>query len=247
MPPSIAPTTRSPRSCESVRAIHAGLLPPAGSLNHNAVEKGIPNEPVQVENALELGAVQDNLGNLPVLSGLYPDAEAPIIGVARGELPGPTLSFARWGMPSPAFVLEGKTVDRGITNIRNTASPHWRRWLSPPHRCLVPFTAFAEHVKGDAGFAPLWFEMAAQDPLACFAGIATRWTGVRRRAEGEVTLSLFGFLTCEPNEDVAPHHPKAMPVILTAPSQQRHWLTANWAEAATLQRPLADGALRMGA
>jgi len=199
--------------------------------------------------ALELGPESDRLGNLASLPGVYPDGEAPIIrmGKADAETPGPVLQYARWGMPSPAFALDGKTVDRGITNIRNTASPHWRRWLSPPHRCLVPFTAFAEHVKGDAGFAPLWFEMAAQDPLACFAGIATRWTGVRRRAEGEVTLSLFGFLTCEPNEDVAPHHPKAMPVILTAPSQQRHWLTANWAEAATLQRPLADGALRMGA
>ena len=43
--------------------------------------------------ALELGAVQDNLGNLPVLSGLYPDAEAPIIGLARGDTPGPALSL----------------------------------------------------------------------------------------------------------------------------------------------------------
>ncbi|WP_353200140.1 SOS response-associated peptidase family protein [Sandarakinorhabdus sp.] len=199
--------------------------------------------------ALELGPESDRLGNLASLPGIYPDGEAPIIrmGKADAETPGPVLQYARWGMPSPAFALDGKTVDRGITNIRNTASPHWRRWLSPPHRCLVPFTAFAEHVKGNAGFVPLWFEKAAQDPLACFAGIATRWTGVRRRAEGAVTLTLFGFLTCEPNEDVAPHHPKAMPVILTAPSQQRHWLTANWAEAATLQRPLADGTLRMGA
>ena len=194
---------------------------------------------------LELGAVQDNLGNLPVLSGLYPDAEAPIIGLARGDTAGPSLCLARWGMPSPAFALEGKTVDRGITNIRNTASPHWRRWLAPAYRCLVPFTAFAEHVKTDQGFQPLWFAPATDDPLACFAGLATRWTGVRKKAEGEVTLTLFGFLTCDPNADVAPHHPKAMPVILTTTDEQRRWLTADWAEAATLQRPLPDGALRV--
>jgi putative SOS response-associated peptidase YedK len=197
--------------------------------------------------ALELGAVQDRLGNLPVLSGLYPDAEAPIIGLARGDgqqdSGGPLLGLARWGMPSPAFALAGKTTDRGITNIRNTASPHWRRWLAPAYRCLVPFTAFAEHVKTDAGFAPLWF--AAPDGLACFAGLATRWTGTRKKAEGEVTLTVFGFLTCEPNADVAPHHPKAMPAILTTPDEQRRWLTADWADAAALQRPLADGALRM--
>ena len=186
--------------------------------------------------ALELGAVQDNLGNLPVLGGLYPDAEAPIIGVARGDPPVPTLSLARWGMPSPAFALEGKTVDRGITNIRNTASPHWRRWLAPPYRCLVPFTAFAEHVKTDAGFQPLWFAPAADDPLACFAGLATRWTGTRKRAEGEVTLTVFAFLTCEPNAEVAPHHPKAMPVIIS-PEDAQTWLTAPIAEALELQRP----------
>lgn len=192
--------------------------------------------------ALGLGTVQDRLGNLPVLSDLYPDAEAPIIGLARGELPGPTLSLARWGMPSPAFALAGRTVDRGITNIRNTASPHWRRWLAPAYRCLVPFTLFAEHVKTDHGFQPLWFAPADEN-LACFAGLATRWTGVRKKAEGEVALTLFGFLTCEPNAEVAPHHPKAMPVILTTPEEQRRWLTADWADAAEMQRPLPDGAL----
>lgn len=196
----------------------------------------------ELARALELGAVQDRLGNLPVLSGLYPDAEAPIIGLARRDSPGPTLNLARWGMPSPAFALEGKSVDRGITNIRNTASPHWRRWLAPAYRCLVPFTSFAEHVKTDAGFQPLWFA-PADESLACFAGLATRWTGVRKKAEGEVTLTVFGFLTCEPNAEVAPHHPKAMPVILTEPDEMRRWLTAEWADAKTLQRPLADGAL----
>lgn len=28
----------------------------------------------------------------------------------------------------------------GATNVRNTSSQHWKRWLTPEHRCLVPFT-----------------------------------------------------------------------------------------------------------
>jgi putative SOS response-associated peptidase YedK len=30
-------------------------------------------------------------------------------------------------------------------NIRNTSSPHWRGWLKPESRCLVPVNSFAEY------------------------------------------------------------------------------------------------------
>ncbi len=72
--------------------------------------------------------------------------EAPIIREAEdGQR---ELLLARWGMPSPAFALQGKKADKGVTNIRNTSSPHWRRWLGPPSRCLVPFTSFSENDRG---------------------------------------------------------------------------------------------------
>jgi putative SOS response-associated peptidase YedK len=32
-----------------------------------------------------------------------------------------------------------------VTNIRNTSSPHWRGWLKPKNRCLVPVNSFAEY------------------------------------------------------------------------------------------------------
>jgi putative SOS response-associated peptidase YedK len=32
-----------------------------------------------------------------------------------------------------------------VMNIRNTSSPHWRAWLKPENRCLVPFNGFAEY------------------------------------------------------------------------------------------------------
>lgn len=46
--------TLSRRSYESVRAIHAGLLPPADSVNHISAAKGTPADSVRVETALTL-------------------------------------------------------------------------------------------------------------------------------------------------------------------------------------------------
>ena len=44
---------------------------------------------------------------------------------------------------------------------------------------------------------------------------------------------------------MAPIHEKAMPVILTTPAEIDLWLEAEMIEALTLQRPLADDALRI--
>ncbi|MBB4200635.1 hypothetical protein GGD83_004464 [Rhodoblastus sphagnicola] len=70
------------------------------------------------------------------MPGVVPDYPAPIVRVADGER---ELTMARWGMPSPQVAPKGKTSDPRVTNIRNVTSPHWRRWLGPDNRCLVPF------------------------------------------------------------------------------------------------------------
>ena len=90
--------------------------------------------------------------------------------------------------------------DSGTTNIRNTNGKHWKQWLDVQHRCVVPFMSFSEFNKVEGG--EVWFALNETCPLACFAGIWTNWTDVRKVKEGETTNDLFGFLTTDPNADV---------------------------------------------
>jgi len=92
----------------------------------------------------------DNAGNLPPMPGIFPDKMAPVI---RNSDDGLELAMLRWGMPSSSQAIlkkaneraakleaEGKTVDflnllrmepdKGTTDIRNTASRHWKRWFN---------------------------------------------------------------------------------------------------------------------
>lgn len=189
------------------------------------------------------GVAADNTGNLASQPGVYPDYAAPIV---RNSAVGRELVMARWGMPTPQKYLAGRKVDPGVTNIRYPSSPHWRRWMGASNRCLVPFNSFAEPDNGTyGGKAPVWFAIDQIRPLACFAGIWTRWTSVRRVKEGEITADIFGFLTTEPNAEVSTIHPKAMPVILRTPDEFDRWMTAPAAEILKMQKPLPDGTLRV--
>jgi putative SOS response-associated peptidase YedK len=191
---------------------------------------------------LELSrAMHDHTGNLPPLPSIFPDYAAPIV---RNSADGRELTMARWGMPSPVFALKGRNSDPGITNVRNVASPHWRRWLGVENRCVVPFTSFSENEALPGGRKPpIWFALSEDRPLAFFAGMWTKWTSVRKVKEGETTNDIFAFLTTEPNALIGTYHPKAMPVIFTTADEIDLWMTAPPVEALLLQRPLPDGTL----
>lgn len=188
-----------------------------------------------------VGAMTDRTGNLPPLPGIFPDTHAPVVRNGDGGL---ELAMLRWGMPSPRFALKNRKTDPGVTNVRNTKSSHWRRWLGPANRCLVPFTSFSEYeTRPDGTRQPVWFALGDDRPLGFFAGIWTRWTSVRKLKEGETTDDLFAFLTTDANAVVAPVHPKAMPVVLAGDEALRTWLSAPVGDALALQRPYADDGL----
>jgi putative SOS response-associated peptidase YedK len=105
-----------------------------------------------------------------------------------------------------------------------------------------PCCARRDHRGGPAGPRGRAFRDDTR-PLACFAGIWTAWTSVRKVKEGETTNDIFAFLTTEPNAEVGAIHPKAMPVILTTPDEVETWMTAPPDGALKLQRPLPGGAL----
>ena len=158
-------------------------------------------------------AMHDSVGNLPLMPGIFPDYAAPI--VRNGTDGQRELVTARWGMPSSQKALmeatrkrahrlqsKGKEVDfkqllrmepdGGTTNIRNTASKHWQRWLGPEHRCVVPFTSFSEFNKSAGG--NIWFAADDTRPLAAFAGIWASWTSVKKSGKARSQLICSDFL-----------------------------------------------------
>jgi putative SOS response-associated peptidase YedK len=152
------------------------------------------------------------VGNLPPMPGVFPDYPAPLV---RNTDHGSELTTMPWGMPPPP-----KFGGPPVTNIRNTSSPHWRGWLKPESRCLVPANSFSEYApepdpttgKKDM----VWFALSDDRPMFAFAGMSTEFKGERGTKSKPIPRPhlVYGFLTTSPNAIVEPIHPKAIPVIL---------------------------------
>ncbi|MET1756531.1 SOS response-associated peptidase family protein [Novosphingobium sp. RD2P27] len=129
-------------------------------------------------------------------------------------------------------VLGGK-AKWPMTNVRQLALPQWRRLAEKPeNRCIVPLTEFCEftpdkHDLGD-GRPPLKGEMWFSTDQRVFP-VAGFW---QRTKDG----TGFTMVTCDPNELVAPIHPKAMITILE-PEDVDTWLRGSYDEVVALQKP----------
>lgn len=176
---------------------------------------------------------------------VWADKDGPVLinDPATGELVFKTM---RWGFPHYSNPKDQ------IVNIRNLGSSWWKNvngsyLRHPDYRCLVPFASFAEFSQIEK--KEVFFEVDA--PFPVFAGIWRPWTGERlkpvpgksRRARVADDWTLFAFLTTEPNSVVKPHHPKAMPAILTTPDECAEWMAGGEASL-RLQRPLPDKRVR---
>ena len=121
-----------------------------------------------------------------------------------------------------------------MTNLRNLALPQWRRLAEKPeNRCLMPVTEFCEWTPepvdlGD-GKKPvrgeMWFAVPEQ-PMFAIAGF---W---QQTVKGPGCT----MVTCDPNELVAPIHPKAMVTVLHEADWDR-WLAGSYEDVVGLQRP----------
>jgi len=77
------------------------------------------------------------VGDLATIPGVFLDYSAPVI---RNADTGTEMVLMCWDMP-PTPRMGGPPG----TNIRNTSSLHWRGWLMPENRCLVPASSFAQY------------------------------------------------------------------------------------------------------
>jgi len=135
-------------------------------------------------------AMRDIMGNLEPSLDVYPNMPGAVVRNAPDSQR--ELAKLLWGMPTPAERVKGK-ADYGTTNIRNPQYAHWQQYVGVENRCVVPVTSFAEPSPTPNDKDPetgiqrnYWFARGEERPLFFFAGMWTRWQGVRRVKAGRL-------------------------------------------------------------
>lgn len=152
----------------------------------------------------------------------------------RGEPARPRLTPRIWGVPPPP---KADNPARGITSVRNLASPFWIGNLrNSEFRCLVPATQFMEWtdtIDVEGRREQRWYA-PANGGLLAFAGV---WK--------DSEIPGFALLTCPANDALRRIGCERMPVIVPAVPEAWHlWLNADWKRAEALVNPYPSSLLR---
>jgi putative SOS response-associated peptidase YedK len=170
------------------------------------------HEPARCRDSENVEIVLDAAANEPPVT-----VEGRCGGVGGNGRGQECLSSARPLRTGVTTIDVGQHIGRNqIPDSRasNTTSPHWRGWLKPENRCLVPANSFAEYApepnpetkKKDV----VWFALNDDRPLFAFGGIWTEFRGDRGTKSKPIPGPhlVYGFLTTAPNAIVEPIHPK---------------------------------------
>jgi hypothetical protein len=88
-----------------------------------------------------------------------------------------------------------RVMNRYVGNLPPT---HWRGWLKPESRCLVPVNSFSEYAPESNPVTKkkdvVWFALNEDRPLFAFAGIWTEFRGDR----GTKSKPAFGDVVRKP-------------------------------------------------
>ena len=175
---------------------------------------------------------QDETGNLPPLTGIYPDYPAPVITKAPE---GRMMRMMRWGMiPVGRKNARGRPVMETIINARSE-TVFDKSTFEGVGRAVVPADGWYEWT-GERRKKTAWSISSKDSSLLFFAAIFDVWTG-----PGGIEVPQVATVTCEPNADVRDIHHR-MGVLLTR-DQVPVWLGEDEEAAKGMMKPLPDGGL----
>jgi putative SOS response-associated peptidase YedK len=122
------------------------------------------------------GVAVDSAGNLPSLASLSPEQEAPVV---RNQSGGRELVKMRWGMPPPPKNLADRRLPTSVTPHRRIgaagSSPKTVAMCQPAALSEYAPEAIPTTGKKDV----VWFAINDERPLFAFAGLWTKFKGVR--------------------------------------------------------------------